>query len=69
MSRRNRDIVTSAGIADATPIDTFMNMQGACTFLVEDDLSQEVQANDEVLHDKFSGRLVGVSEEDTRGFF
>lgn len=57
----SKDILSSAGIADATGVDTFMRMQGSRIFLTEDDLNQETFANDEVLYDKY-GNMVTVSE-------
>ena len=41
----NHDVLASAGVADATPIDTFMQMQGRSIFIMHDDIFGEAPSN------------------------
>lgn len=50
-NKNNFDALAAAGVADGTPIDTFMEMNGNTIFITEDDLNAQGVDNLEMLHD------------------
>ena len=60
--KNNQDVLTSAGIADGTPVDTFMSLQGVTTFCCMQDVYGEVPAQEELLYVYATGCMVSVSE-------
>lgn len=41
----SHDVLASSGVADGTPIDTFMQMQGRSIFITHDDIFGETPGN------------------------
>lgn len=64
---QNKDVVASAGVADATSLCTFFDMQGSSIFCTEDDIFGETLSNDEALYAS-DGELVQPSEIIARRF-
>ena len=50
-NKNNFDTVASAGVAEGTPCDTFMNMNGKSIFIVADDIDEQGISNGDMLHD------------------
>lgn len=50
-SKNNFDPLAAAGVADGTPCDTFMEMNGNTIYITEDDINEQGVDNLEMLHD------------------